>query len=117
MNNQQKCPVCEGAAILSAPPLPSDVWSGPVFLSVRCDECDGFRIEEGFLAHGWNDVPAADKQAIAAYLKATKGKSGWVRDIDSESWEDMARRGGEQPERAGDHSLRPPREDSTLTSS
>lgn len=86
MSNPLQCPVCERTAILPASPLPSDVWTGTLFFSVLCDECGEFRIEDGFLAHGWSEVPSEDKKAIAAYLKETKGKSSSVRDIDSNSW-------------------------------
>jgi hypothetical protein len=66
---------------------------GQTPLSGSCDKCGEFCIEAGFLDHGWSDVPAEDKQAIAAYLKATKGKSGYVHHICSKSWGYVASQG------------------------
>jgi hypothetical protein len=93
MNNPQKCPVCEGAATRSKRTIQGDVMAVPMPLSVSCDECGKFSMEEGFLHHGWSDVPAEAKQAIAAYLKETKGKAGYAREITANSWKRMASQG------------------------
>lgn len=50
-------------------------------------------MEEGFLDHGWSDVPAEKKRAIAAYLKATKGRRNCPREITANGWKGLARRG------------------------
>ncbi len=93
MNNQQKCPVCEGAATRSTPPFLGEVGTVPMSLSVSCNECDEFSMEEGFLDHVLNTISAEDKHAITAYLKATKGKSGCVREITSKSWRHIVSQG------------------------
>jgi hypothetical protein len=91
--NDHTCPVCQAPALLFAFPLPRAVRVGHGFLAVHCPECGAFLIEEDFLTQGWRTIAPADRQAIAAYLKATKDRPGRVREIRAETWERWAQLG------------------------
>jgi hypothetical protein len=91
--NDQKCPVCGRAATRSAAPFSGLRTAGAGEYSVHCEECGQFCAATGFLAQGWSHVPAADKRAIAAYLKKTKDKQDCLRALTSDSWRYLAWQG------------------------
>ena len=91
--DNQRCPVCKGAATLSTRTFSDPVTVVPMPLSVSCDMCGAFKAEEGFFPHVWDTIPAEDKHAIAAYLKKTKGRPDGERKLSSGSWKHLASRG------------------------
>jgi hypothetical protein len=93
MTNLHKCPVCGGAVLQPSPPFSGPRGLKSEVLSVCCEACDEFCIGEWFLTHKWRAIAAEDKAAIAAYLKATRTKSGCIRDLNANSWKQLANLG------------------------
>jgi hypothetical protein len=86
---QGLCPLCGKLGCLTG-----EARSGPNAVSYECQtHCGAFRVKNTFLKYVWSIVTQEDKQAIAAYMHATRGPQRAAPLIQGDNYREYAAQG------------------------